>query len=351
MRKILFSLFMISAVSVAQAQVLIDDTGASAQPHSSAVLDLNSDTRGLLLPRMNTSPANPAEGLVYYDIDAQCFRVYSGGSWEPLGGPCSPDNTAPEALNAAFTGTPQVGATLTASYTYTDAENNPESGTAFNWQTSADNTFTAAASVGTGSSYTVAAADEDQWIRVCITPSDGSMTGNQVCSAGQQVTAAPTSALLENETFGTVTSTTTLAAHTGYTNSHLTFTGTADIRTTSASSGYTGASGGGNVMINANGEFLRIGGIDETGSSNPLTLTMGIRKGTNAATGGELTIEYSTDNGTSWTDITYSSLPTGSGTASWHFVTVSTSIPNTVTDLRFTGTSGLEFRLDDINLD
>ena len=351
MRKILFSLFMISAVSVAQAQVLIDDTGASAQPHSSAVLELSSDTRGLLLPRMNTAPANPAEGLVYYDMDAECFRVYSGGNWHAAGGPCGPDNTAPEAVDVTFTGTPQTGQTLTGSYTFTDAENNTESGSVLAWQSSADNTFTAPSVAGTGATYTVVAADEGNWIRFCVIPSDGQMTGNQVCSAGQQVTAAPTSALLESESFASPGGNPTVGSFTGYDNAHLTFTGTADIRTSLASSGYTGASGGGNVMINANGEFLRIGGIDETESSNPLSLTMGIRKGTNAATGGELTIEYSTDNGTSWTDITYSSLPTGSGTASWHFVTVSTSIPNTVTDLRFIGTSGLEFRLDDINLD
>lgn len=88
MNKFFLSLFAALFFSMLHAQVLIDDTQTNAQPNASAVLDLNSNSRGLLLPRTDNAPANPVDGMVYYDAAWQCFRGYSNGAWLNLGGVC-----------------------------------------------------------------------------------------------------------------------------------------------------------------------------------------------------------------------------------------------------------------------
>lgn len=124
-----------------------------------------------------------------------------------------------------------------------------------------------------------------------------------------------------------------------------------DVRTTSPSTG--GASGGGNIFFtnNSNRDFL-VTGIDVSSYESPLTLRIQLYKSTSASNGSELTIEYY--NGASWIDVTVNNLPTGIGTAVWHNVILGTSIPNTISQIRFSrspdGTSGPQFRLDDIEI-
>ena len=57
----------------------------TSSPHTSAILDLTSTTKGLLLPRLTTTQINaistPAAGLTVYntDINLPCF--YNGTAW------------------------------------------------------------------------------------------------------------------------------------------------------------------------------------------------------------------------------------------------------------------------------
>ncbi len=132
-------------------------------------------------------------------------------------------------------------------------------------------------------------------------------------------------------------------------NDDLTMSGTGDMRNTSTSSGYTGASGTWNVMLNATNEFFQIAGINSQNYTD-LTLSFGIRKGTTAENGSTMTVAVSS-NGTSWTNLTMPSLPTGTGTATWYYRTCTGSIPSTSTlYIKFTSTSTTEFRIDDISL-
>ena len=80
MKKI--GLLLFAMVSLAtNAQVLIDDTTpANSAPESSAVLELNSETRGFLLPRLDAAPANPVDGLIYFDNQQNCLRLYKNVS-------------------------------------------------------------------------------------------------------------------------------------------------------------------------------------------------------------------------------------------------------------------------------
>ncbi|MGI9526862.1 MAG: Calx-beta domain-containing protein [Weeksellaceae bacterium] len=84
MKNILLSFCLLGSI-VGSAQVLIDDTGAdNATPESSAVLELKSNDKGLLLPRLSQAPADPVAGMLYYDTTNNTFMGYNGGSWVDL---------------------------------------------------------------------------------------------------------------------------------------------------------------------------------------------------------------------------------------------------------------------------
>ena len=132
-------------------------------------------------------------------------------------------------------------------------------------------------------------------------------------------------------------------------NDAFTMTGTGDMRNNNVSSGYTGASGTWNVMLNASTEYFQIEGVNTTVYLN-LFLSFGIRKGTTAENGSGISIQVSSD-GTTWTALTMPALPTGTGTATWYYRTCSGSIPSTSNlRIRFTSSNAVEWRLDDILL-
>lgn len=152
-----------------------------------------------------------------------------------------------------------------------------------------------------------------------------------------------------SENVGTPAGTTAIASHTFQNTPALTFSGTADVRNTTVSSGYVGASGGGNVFFtNTVGRDFIISNINTTGYS-ALTLEFGHYKSTTAANN-ELVVETSPD-GVTYTPLTYTR-PTGAGTSTWLLVTASGTIPATANlRIRFRQTSStIQFRLDDIRL-
>lgn len=59
-------------------------------PDNSAILDISSNGKGVLVPRLNSQQRqnipNPANGLLVYDIDLDCFYFYqsSSSSWQSL---------------------------------------------------------------------------------------------------------------------------------------------------------------------------------------------------------------------------------------------------------------------------
>lgn len=80
----------------------------TATPQSTALLDINSNSKGLLIPRLTKTQreaiVNPATGLMVYDLFYKTIFLYDGFTWMPLvtgtkeelsGGPQTPaDNTA-----------------------------------------------------------------------------------------------------------------------------------------------------------------------------------------------------------------------------------------------------------------
>jgi hypothetical protein len=84
MKKFLIFLLMaglICARSFAQVSVNADGTA----PDNSAMLDIKSTNRGLLLPRMTTAQRNaitsPAAGLTIYNTSKNANETYNGSSW------------------------------------------------------------------------------------------------------------------------------------------------------------------------------------------------------------------------------------------------------------------------------
>lgn len=71
----------------------------TATPNANAVLEMQSTTQGVLVPRMTTAQRNaiiaPTEGLMVYDIDVNCFFFYESTSlaWQNL---CTAGATGPQ---------------------------------------------------------------------------------------------------------------------------------------------------------------------------------------------------------------------------------------------------------------
>jgi hypothetical protein len=85
MKSLLFLLFFALMVNVS-AQVAINTNGSL--PDSSALLDISTATKGVLLPRMTSlqreAITNPANGLLVFDTDKSRFYFYDGSGWKVM---------------------------------------------------------------------------------------------------------------------------------------------------------------------------------------------------------------------------------------------------------------------------
>src|SRR5690606_1907746 len=158
--------------------------------------------------------------------------------------------------------------------------------------------------------------------------------------------------IIFSENMGNPNSATLVNDFTGFQNyGTLIFTGSSntDIRTTSPSDGYADASCGGNVLLNNTTKYIEISGINTTNYSS-LVLSFGVRKGTNAVT--QPVIVEVSDDGVNYSQLTYTNLPSGSGSSGWYYITASGELPSTSNlRIKFTGNDGTnDVRLDDVKL-
>jgi hypothetical protein len=87
MKKAIFAIIItFSSLYFATAQVAINTT--SATPDTSAMLDVSSTTKGMLVPRMTaiqrTTITTPATGLLVYDTTLGQFYYYNGSTWSAI---------------------------------------------------------------------------------------------------------------------------------------------------------------------------------------------------------------------------------------------------------------------------
>lgn len=163
--------------------------------------------------------------------------------------------------------------------------------------------------------------------------------------------AAASSGTVFTESMGTVSATTTISSHetaNGFDNDAYTMSGSGDLRITSSSSGYAGASGGANVYLTTtSGRNFIISDINSSGLSN-LQLSFGVYKSSVSSTGSDLQVSVSSD-GITYTTLSFAALPSGAG---WNFRTATGAIP-AVANLRIqfkqTGTVS-QYRIDDVSL-
>jgi hypothetical protein len=64
------------------SQIAISDVSHTADP--SAVLDVYSNSLGMLTPRMAVAPSTPATGLLYFNTGINAFDFYDGSNWQTL---------------------------------------------------------------------------------------------------------------------------------------------------------------------------------------------------------------------------------------------------------------------------
>lgn len=156
-----------------------------------------------------------------------------------------------------------------------------------------------------------------------------------------------------SENFGTPTASTLFPAYTTgvapatfQNTSPILYTGTGDVRASSASSLYTGASGSGNVFLtNTIGKYLQIDGLNtSTHLSANIQLSFGYL--TNVTTT-QLVVEYST-NGSTWSPVTFAN----NANTGWNLITILGGvIPSSTTlSLRFIQPATAQMRLDDVKL-
>ena len=90
----------------------------------------------------------------------------------------------PSASNVGISGTTTIGQTLTGTYTFSDPNNKPESGSTYAWlrSPSSGGTYTSIASA-TADTYTLASADIGQYLRFQVTPASLSGTGSSAESS------------------------------------------------------------------------------------------------------------------------------------------------------------------------
>lgn len=178
----------------------------TTSPDPAAVLDINSQIEagrygGLKLPtvtlaqRAQISTPVP-DGLMLYVVDgtSRCVQVYDATIADWMNVYCM--NQIPVASAVDYTGTLEVGETLTASYTYSDAEGNTESGTTFQWYRATDVAGTGATAIAgaDAATYVTTAADGGSFIAVGVTPQagTGASPGVEVLSDYKEVLFKPT---------------------------------------------------------------------------------------------------------------------------------------------------------------
>lgn len=93
--KIFKSIIIIIAIMMIEVKINAQNVGigsTSFTPDASAVLEVKSTDKGVLIPRLTSSQrdliTNPAEYLIIFNVSTKCFQIYCSGMWQNVW--CSP---------------------------------------------------------------------------------------------------------------------------------------------------------------------------------------------------------------------------------------------------------------------
>lgn len=159
----------------------------TTNPSPAAMLEVSSqsngigDYKGFMPPRVpnvaardGIAPGASDYGLMVYVLDNgsghSCLQLWVGDSWVDV--KCNVINTAPVATDVEFSGGLQIGETLTASFTYTDADADPAGAHTYTWYLATDalGTGQTVAQTGTSDTYVSVLADDGKYLAVEVTP-------------------------------------------------------------------------------------------------------------------------------------------------------------------------------------
>ena len=103
MKNFLFFLLIASTLTFKNLHSQGVTIGSNNPPDASAVLDLQSTQKGLLLPRLTTVQRNaiqlPSRALVIYNTDNECIEGYFPGGWKALQCDCNSAPPSPSVIS------------------------------------------------------------------------------------------------------------------------------------------------------------------------------------------------------------------------------------------------------------
>ncbi|MEP7106746.1 MAG: FG-GAP repeat protein [Ferruginibacter sp.] len=87
MKKLIFIIWILFCNTISYSQSIgINESGIA--PHPSALLDIKSTAKGLLIPRMSTAQRKaipgPAAGLLVFDLDKSTIYLFDGEKWQAM---------------------------------------------------------------------------------------------------------------------------------------------------------------------------------------------------------------------------------------------------------------------------
>ncbi len=110
---LLFLIFNLSFLFLKAQNVAINTDGSPA--NTSAILDVKSSTKGMLVPRLNAAQriaiASPSNGLLIYDTDSLAFSYFDGIIWKFLKGQLNNSTNWSTTGNASTTSDNFIGTT------------------------------------------------------------------------------------------------------------------------------------------------------------------------------------------------------------------------------------------------
>lgn len=112
---ILSLILFLSTLGVIAQGIVVDSLGVAVNENElsadpSAILDVSSNSKGLLIPRLTTAEIqaiqNPADGLLVFNANDQVFMYYSESSWSEL---VIPNNIPNNETDPVFSSSPSAG--------------------------------------------------------------------------------------------------------------------------------------------------------------------------------------------------------------------------------------------------
>lgn len=137
MRKLFFAIASLLFISISYAQNVGIGT---TTPANSALLEINSTNKGILLPRLNDTNlvTNPVEGLFIYNKNAKTPFFHDGVKWQRLNITSSPASATADSVTYTLSGLGNPIELPATSVSHSASSNGPSTGSTIAFSKRAD---------------------------------------------------------------------------------------------------------------------------------------------------------------------------------------------------------------------